>query len=542
MTYIDGWHNRKKNEIKVVERINGRRQFTDIKPKYVFYYEDPKGKHRSIYGDKVSKFESHDEHRFRKEIAIMRGRKIFESDANVLFRALADNYRHTEPPKLNICMFDIEVDFDPKRGFATPEDTYAPVNAISLHLSWSDQLICLALAPHTITTEKAQEICDSLPNTILCASEEELLQTFLELIDDADVISGWNSTFFDIPYLVNRIETVLGGDYNRKFCYWGQKPKKKYINRFGRDQLSFELVGKVHCDYLELFRKNSMQEHHSYKLDYIGETVVGENKVPYDGSLYDLYHYDFKKFLEYNIQDTKILVKLEEKEAYIVLSLQIAHSNSILIKTTMGTVAMCDQALLNEIHDRGMVAHDKVKRDDEHIVAAGAYVADPKIGMHTEIAAIDINSLYPSVIRALNMCAETLVGQARTDDTDKYLTDRTNQGMSNTDAWHETFGCLEYQAIVEQEDLDITFDFEDGSTETRNARDWYDYFFVQGQDITISANGTIFRTDVDGVIPGILTKWYTERQCMQRSKKDYSRILKDGLEIDSELTSLLEDD
>lgn len=524
MTYIDAYHDKKHNKIRVVERNNGNRQFIDITPEYVFYYEDPKGKYTSIYGDRISKFKCNDDQKFRRELAMMRGKKIFESDTNIIFKTLAEHYKDSPVPEPNLGLFDIEVNFDPKRGFASPEDAYAEVNAISLWRSHEDTLYTLALAPPTITEEQAHVISAKFENTYICENEEELLKTFLDLIEDIDIISGWNSSFFDIPYMIKRIELILGSDWARKLCLWNQKPIQRWVNKFGKEQITYDLVGKVHLDYLELFQKHYPQELHTYKLDYVGEMEVGVKKVEYEGSLYDLYHYDFEKFIDYNRVDVDILIRIHNKNDYIGLAVTVAHTNSVLLKTTLGTVQLVEQAVLNESHDRNLIVHDRKKQQEEHHTAAGAYVANPKVGIHEEIGAIDINSLYPSCIRALNMCVETIVGQFRPDATNKFLSDRIDKGMTGTDAWHDVFGSFEYQSIMEHTSDILTVDFEDGSTDSMTAHEWYERIFMGPEKWILSANGTIFRSDVEGIIPGILTKWYRERKEMQSEKKKFSKL------------------
>lgn len=542
MSYVDAWFDRKNDEIQVAERIDGERVITTLPANYVFYYEDPKGKSRSIYGDKVTKFKTTSYGRFKKEVAVMRGRKIFESDTNVLFRTLADNYLDKESPKLNIGLFDIEVDFDPEKGFPHPEDALAAVNAISIHLSWVDQMFTLALKPKTLSNEQAEHICSKFDNCFLFTEEEELLKTFLDLIEDVDVLSGWNSTFFDIPYLVTRITNVLGSAYVKKLCLWGLKPQKKMVEKFKKEHLTYDLTGRVHLDYLELFKKHSMQEYHSYSLDFVGDAEVGVKKLQYEGTLDKLYTDDFETFIKYNIIDVDILVKIDKKNSYIDLANQVAHTNSVLLKTTMGSVALIDQAIINEAHRLGMVVHDKSRTEHEHMPVAGAYVANPVTGIHEEIAAIDINSLYPSVIRSLNMCNETIVGQIRLDQTKKYLMDKVEEGCTDTEAWHDQFGALEYFQISNREDTELILDLEDGTSRHASAKDLHSFIFNEDNNYCISANGTIFRTDIEGVIPSLLSKWYSERQDMQFTKgvwykstegisEDDTKILEGALSI-----------
>ena len=179
--------------------------------------------------------------------------------------------------------------------------------------------------------------------------EDQMLDSFLQLIEDADVLSGWNSEGYDIPYTVNRVARLLGKERTRDFCLWNQYPIEKSFERYGKEQKSFELVGRVHLDYLELYRKNTYHELASYRLDYVGEIEVGENKIPYEGTLDQLYNNDFEKFIAYNRQDVELLVKLNKKLQYLDLHNLLAHNNTVLLKTTLGAVAVGDQAITNEV-------------------------------------------------------------------------------------------------------------------------------------------------------------------------------------------------
>ena len=235
MSYIDAIHDRDGDKIHVVERTaNGKRAYREYPANYVFYYTDPKGKYRSIYSDPVSRFSSRKRGEFEKERRIHSGKKLFESDINVVFRCLSDNYLGAEPPKLHTCFFDIEVDFDPEKGFSPTTDPFNPVTAISLYLDWLDQLITLCIAPKHMSDETATEITNQFENCLLFNSEIEMFETFFQLIEDADVLTGWNSEGYDIPYMVNRVTRVMSKDDTRKFCLLGQLPKPRTYERFGK--------------------------------------------------------------------------------------------------------------------------------------------------------------------------------------------------------------------------------------------------------------------------------------------------------------------
>jgi DNA polymerase elongation subunit (family B) len=241
------------------------------------------------------------------------GKTTFEADINPVFRCLAENFLGAEGPKLHTAFFDIETDFDKERGFSSTEEAFNPITAITIYLDWLDQLITLAIPPKSVSMETAREIAAEFDNTFIFEKEADLLDTFLNLIDDADVLSGWNSEGYDIPYTVNRVTRILSKDDTRRFCLWGQLPKPRTFERYGKESLTFDISGRVHLDYMQLYRKYTYEERHSYSLDAIAEYELGDRKTQYEGTLDQLYNKDFPKFIDYNRQDTMILAKLDKK-------------------------------------------------------------------------------------------------------------------------------------------------------------------------------------------------------------------------------------
>ncbi len=522
MSYVDAFYDRDQDMIRVVERDNkGQRHFKEYAARHIFYYYDPKGKFESIKGEPLNRVTCKNIKELRKELAIHSGKKLYESDINPIYRCLEDNYLNVDAPKLNVAFFDIEVDFDPERGYASPDDAFMPITAIAVHLQWLDSLICLAIPPKTLSIQEATNLVSEFPNTMLFETEAEMLDAFLHLIEDADVLSGWNSEGFDIPYTVNRVTKVLSKEDTRRFCLWDCYPKKREYEKFGKTAVTYDLIGRVHLDSLELYRKYTYEERHTYRLDAIGEMEVGESKTVYEGTLDQLYNNDFRKFIEYNRQDCALLNKLDKKLQFLDLANKIAHENTVLLQTTMGAVAVTEQAIINEAHRRGMIVPNRVQREPGSEPAAGAYVAYPKKGIHEWIGSLDINSLYPSAIRALNMGPETIVGQLRQDGTKAHLEAEMAKGKSFAAAWEGVFGSLEYTAVMNREvGREITVDWEDGGSDTLSAAQIYDLIFDSNQPWMLSANGTIFTYEKEGIIPGLLARWYKERKEMQAKLKE----------------------
>jgi len=423
-----------------------------------------------------------------------------------------------------------------KAGFSSPSDPFNPVTAISMYLDWLDQLFTLCIAPRHMSPESVQQITGAFENTILFENEKDMFDMFFQLIDNADVLTGWNSEGYDIPYMVNRVTRVMSKDDTRKFCLLGQMPKPRTYERFGKEEQTYDLIGRIHMDYLQLYKKYNYESRHSYKLDSIGEMEVGENKTQYEGTLDQLYNKDFKKFLEYNRQDTMLLVKIHNKLKFLDLANALAHENTVLLPTVMGSVAMIEMAIMNEAHERGLVVPDKKRKEgsNDEQQAAGAYVATPKRGIHEWVGAVDINSLYPSAIRALNMAPETIVGQVRQSLTNQYMYEKgkrlanekkrakeDDEAVTGSILWEGLFGSLEYTAIMNQErGTMLTLDYEDGRSEDMSAAEIWKLIYDSHKPWILSANGTIFKYDQEGVIPGLLSRWYSDRKVMQKKLRE----------------------
>jgi DNA polymerase elongation subunit (family B) len=529
MSYVDAFFDRDADIIKIVERRNGERKYIEHAVKYTFYYEDAKGKYTSIYGDPLSRIVCKNTKEYRKELAINKNKRLFESDINPIFQCLSENYINVDAPKLNVAFFDIETDFDPERGFAPPEDPFMPITAITVHLQWLNALVTIAVPPRGLDFNTAKEMCNArwgdscilFPNDRDGNGEREMLKLFLDLIQDADVISGWNSEGYDIPYTVNRISRVLSKNDTRKFCLWEKLPKRREYEKYGKTAETYDLIGRIHIDSLELYRKYTYEERHSYSLDAIGEYELNERKTPYEGTLDQLYNNDFETFIEYNRQDVALLDKLDKKLKFIDLLNEIAHDNTVLLPTTMGAVAVTEQAIINESHRRGLQVPNRPKQDDANTQAAGAYVAYPKKGLHKWLGSMDLNSLYPSVIRALNMAPETIVGQLVPEYTDQYIHEQmTLHKKSFAAAWEGKFSTFEYEWVMEQRrDKIITVQWENGKSDALSGAEIYKLIYDSHTPWMLSANGTIFTTEKEGVIPGLLARWYKERKELQAMLK-----------------------
>ena len=574
--YVDGYIDRKKEVLHVAERINGRRILVQHHPVYEFYVESTQGSHKTINGTLAQKYEFNKSFEMRQAVDMYKaqGMKIFESDCQVMFKSLAKYYMGESSPDLHKVFFDIETDFDKKRGFAPPDDPFNRITAISVYQSWTDQAYVVVLPPDDMNVYDAQDIINQVQQEhpedkiILFTDEKEMITFFFELIEDADILSGWNSEFFDIPYMVNRVSRIFSEGMTTRFCLWGKKPQPREVDNYGKTMITYDLSGKVHLDYLALYKKHASQVKQSYKLDDIGYEEVKETKISYEGSLDNLYHSNFKRFVEYSLQDTVLLKKIDKKLDYISLHNRLAHQECVLISTTMGSVALIDTAIINLTHKRGEVVFDKRPQEDAGISAddfdfesdddddseedaidkamraakaAGAWVQDPVQGLIDFLGCVDFNSLYPSVLRALGMSTECILGQIRANYTDAFLEQRIQEQRAKsksknfqpdwTEAWHGLFATLEFTKVIEKSSDVLTVDLEDGQSFACTGAELYDMIYGENSSIVLSANGTLFDKTKAGVIPEILTLWYTERKAMQKAKNDFKHFYTDGLKL-----------
>lgn len=620
MSYIDAIYDRDNHAVKVVERVNGDRVERTYPVTYQFFIEDKNGLHKSIYHKPLSRIKAKSYSDFRKKLHEYSKVKKYESDLKPVNVCLSENYMNADVPNPHVVFFDIETGFqryayrdehmvkmldknirvfDLARlknrheemvfdhvtkewvpvegcrylelgsGFSEPSDADNPITAISMYLQWLNLSVCLAVPPLSMTFDEAKSLLADMPHVVLYRTEKEMLLEFLQIIDDGDILSGWNSKSYDIPYMINRMKKLIPKDLNR-ICLWNQSPKKREFEKYGKVDFTYELSGRIHLDYMDLYIKYNYEERSSYSLDAIGEYELGERKVEYKGTLSELYENDFRLFVEYAIQDTALLNKLDLKLKFIELANFIAHTGTVLIPATMGAVALSEQAIINEAHSLGLRLPDKkvepknstgdqdyaeyAEQDDSYDIidddnlefeelyrtkAAGAYVAYPKIGLHDDVGSLDVNSLYPSNIRALNMSTETIHGQVRQERTDAYILGKMKEGSSFADAWEGLFGSIEYQLIMDKSQELITIDWEaDGSSTTMTAEEAYNLFFTGNKPYVMSANGTIFSLQYEGVIPGLLTKWYAQRKEYQANLKKLND-LETGIVIPEDMLSFL---
>ena len=250
--------------------------------------------------------------------------------------------------------------------------------------------------------------------------ESSMLSAFIdywaEPDNTPDIITGWNTRFFDIPYMVSRMSFLLGEEKVRNLSPW-RKIERKEIFVKGRQQIAFDIMGIQHLDYMELFKKFAYTygNQESYSLNHISSVVLGEKKLDYSevGTLRDLYDADFQMFVDYNIKDVELIERMEEKLGLITLVLTMAYLGGVNYQDTLGTTAIWDSIIFRRLARSKITILPSTPKETEQF--PGGYVKAPHVGMHDWVMSFDLNSLYPNLIVQYNMSPETLIGVTNAD-------------------------------------------------------------------------------------------------------------------------------
>jgi DNA polymerase elongation subunit (family B) len=325
---------------------------------------------------------------------------------------------------------------------------------------------------------------------IHCRDEQHLLKEFIIWWQQnyPDVITGWNTEFFDIPYLVKRIERELGETLASKLSPWGYLNQRKTFIK-GNEEIHYDIHGISHLDYLALYKKFTYTKQESYRLDYIAEQELGDKKKENPGeSFKDFYTDHWQQFVEYNIHDVELVVMLEDKMRLLELLYTMAYQAKINYEDVFSQVRMWDAIIYNHLRSKNIVipAKSGASKSEQF---EGAYVKDPLIGAHQWVASFDLNSLYPHLIMQYNISPETLTSEKIPCNVEKLL----NQEVDTS--------------------------------------------YAKRRDLTVTANGWCYRKDIKGFMPELMEKMYTDRS---KFKKQMLRVQQD-YEHDKTQKHLLKD-
>ena len=444
------------------------------------YIEDNEGDLKGINGEKLKKTTNWDRNTPNLHFHDMKPHQKY----------LVERYGTADEPSTSHreLFFDIECEIGGALTEEYIESAPMPITSIAWwdkQEDWWAILILDKKGQLNHTKAKNKEI-------IPCKTESELLGKFLERFReiDPDILIGYNSDFFDIPYLYYRMCNVLGKDWADHLSPINKVNAKKNNEYFFKRNQFVDIIGVESLDYIRLHKKYSWKDEPSWKLDAIGEKYTGIGKVEYEGNLDQLFESDIHKFIQYNFRDVEILKLLDEKLQYIALTKNLSHKGKHNYSEVYSNSVTQDGAISAYLLSQGIIpparhANPKAKKG-----YAGGYLFCPKAGLYNYMFDEDLTSLYPSIIMSLNIGRETFVG--RIIDAD----DRNNR-----------LGLNDLKKRDPEEELLIK-NSKDQSTRVNVGRL---IALIEQNNFSISANGTIFETEKESTLSTVLNKWFDER-------------------------------
>lgn len=511
-------------EVMVWERTKNGREVVRYDAPFYFYIRSESGTYVDIYGNKLIKLEF-DNYQTMKESKLRyqaKGENTYESDISPDQKILSQHYyKVASDADPHISFFDIEVDYNIDQtggqpcGFSNPDEPYAPISAISLLHFWTQKTFVLAIPPQYSPWKKGPKwTLEMLPKDMhdvatieFFKTERELLERFYELIDDTDILSAWNSESYDMKYIYNRSILNFGKRGKSMLCFpEAREPRIKEIENDNKQkELVLEIYGREHLDYMLAFKKFEASNRPSYSLESITEEILPElPKLEYEGTLYDLYREDFAHFIRYNIRDSECLNGFEQKLGYVQLAIQVSRGSTTYLKNVLGTLKTVENAIINYCHyENNTIVPDSKYEEEIRDKFTGAAVLSPRKGLHDRVAALDINSLYPSTIMTLNISPEKIIGQF----VEK----------------HEA-----YSSIHENGDRRLHFIDNDGEVVGKTAEEFWEW--IIRNNYTVSGYGTVYSQDGRGFLPTILEDWFSQRKNYQKRKNEAKNKMDEILE------------
>jgi len=433
---------------------------------------------------------------------------------NIHTKFLIDKYGDDDTPSVTHreVFFDIEIEIG---GALTPEyikKAPKPVTSIAL---WDKQLDDWKI----IILDKDNNIEHTVDKqgreVIPVKRESDLLEKFLNTLEEIepDILIGYNSDYFDIPYLYYRIKNTLGDRYANRMS-----PIKIVQEQTWNEDVPIRIAGVTSLDYMRLHKKYSFKDEPSFKLDALGEKYVDQKKIEYEGSLDRLFAEDKEKFIEYNFVDVLILKKLDEKFQYINLTKNLAHKGKVLYEEVYLSSKIQDGAISSWLLSENIIPPNKDLNPLTKKNYAGGYLFCPKTGIYNYMFDEDLTSLYPSIIMSLNIGKETYVGRV----LDLY-DDRNNR-----------LGLNDLEKIVNEDpEKEMPVENLQRKQNYMKVKDVIDT--IKKNNLSVTANGVMFRTDKPSTLNVILDKWFDERVMYKKAMK---KAYKSGNKKEGELNHL----
>jgi DNA polymerase elongation subunit (family B) len=447
--------------------------------------------------------------------------KLHFHDIKPYQRFLIDKYGTDDEPSTSHkeIFFDIEIEM----GGALTEDYIRsapkPVTSIAWWYKQKDEWVILILDQKG----ELEETQEGNRKIIPLKSEQELLMKFLESIRtiNPDILVGYNSDYFDIPYLYYRMCNIFDQEVAGMLSPIGWVRDESQWN----DHRWLDIAGLESLDYMKLHKKFSFKDEPSYKLDYLGKKYANLEKIEYDGSLDRLFKEDKQKFIDYNFRDVEILKALDEKFQYLPLTKNLAHKGKIRYSDVYKNSLIHDGAISAYLLSQGIIPPARDRNPITKKNYAGGYLFCPQAGLYKYMFDEDLTSLYPSIIMSLNIGKETLVGRILIPD-EKVV-------VEGKEIFNNRYGLNDLKVM----DPDRILNVQNSKRKLAQMKVKDVIELIETSKLSISANGVMYRTDFDSVLKTILAKWFDERVIYKNKMKD---AYKAGNKADGEKFHLMQ--
>ena len=321
-------------------------------------------------------------------------------------------------------IFYIDIETEISETSLMPFKALDRINMITIYDNKTDRF-------HTWSLQKAKVIEDGkhILYDDFKDDEKELLKHFLYFWSEnyPDVVCGWNSRWYDMPYIVRRIENVLGKAKSRyispleDYRIVHERDLKKLDDKgrpVEKEEIEYvDIKGMFQADALLLYRdklKVKQALDGGYGLSNVGLAEGLGAKVSYETTLKDLYNQDWQKFYEYNVRDVDLLHDIERNCNLITLARTIAGcglANYDLIYQSTGYLVPTINIFALK-HRPDIIFNTYANGFRKKIKFEGAWVIPPTPGRYSYgTGTDDYNSLYPSGMRMMNLSIETYVGR-----------------------------------------------------------------------------------------------------------------------------------
>jgi len=449
---------------------------------YVYYETNGKSCGTSIFSTAVKKRKfrtQYERYKFVKDCGIKR---VFENIPSEQQFLIDQYWEHNESKEftqhpLKTLFIDIET-YSPDT-FPDINNPSHPINVITVYDTLKHKFYSWGTKSYETTNIKTQGGTIDSSNIIYChcKTEVEMLRRFINYLkeDYPDILTGWNSEMFDIPYIISRMGRILDENEYKQLSPTGDVYCREISGQFGNTQIRWYIKGIASLDYLDIYKKFSMGLRENYKLDTIAQFELGDKKLDFGNiNLAQLSEQNWQTFVDYNIQDVNLLVRMEEKLQFLKLLRMLAYVGLSPLESAMGTLTVITGASVIQARKDGYVIPTFVKEISKDGKYEGAYVGEPERGFQKDIISFDANSLYPSTMVTLNLSPETKVGNIVEKNEDHVVVKHVNGKIFK----------LTHDKFIK---------------------------FVKKEKIAITRARALFSQKNKGIIPKIVDKLYSQR-------------------------------